>query len=236
MTEKDIYSFWQRGIPLSTAHLELASKEQREQLDKLRSIAGTAAIWSRLAKRVGADKVSLHQAIAEFTTPEIREPTDELRNLETQIEQHAFRQIREHNLLAYGFACPRKSNDQPVLVPPDLWSGFRGWNKGDHLEHNGLRIEAIKLIPAHWLHSKDTPRQGRPSRTDEIKSAYEQLKEMGQIDFKNSSLKAVASQVSEYAQISNPSHPDGDKGLSYLTVRKVILDDFHAEKEAVSNL
>ncbi|MBF0446380.1 MAG: hypothetical protein HQL68_12400, partial [Magnetococcales bacterium] len=137
------------------------------------------------------------------------------------------------------FVSPRKLEDDPVLIPADIWSGFVDW-KSSSVEGNGLKIVAVRVVPFHWLEQAVTERSqdiksnknaGRPnSRSILIIKAYDALVAESAIDY---SLKftVLTDQIRLWVANNSPEHPDLYKELKYNTIYKVLKDVFQEDKK-----
>ncbi|MEQ8268304.1 MAG: hypothetical protein RH982_14005 [Parvibaculum sp.] len=235
MAGRDIYFFWSRGFPLTTAYYRLAPKEQKERYLELSKATSFVAIVPRLEAYTeevkGRSPDEFWRGIGQS---EILGPTGERSNLANQLKSQLRTWIDSGKLRVFGFATPRQPTDTPVEVPADLWNSYLSWDR-DYIEGNGLRIEALRVIPTHWLQDK-VKRAGRPSRADEIQRAYLDLKKHNNVNFGRDSLKAISAQVQKHIVHLNPSHPDGLKGIGEKAIQLAIADDVRAEKDAWKKL
>lgn len=232
MAEKDIYFFWSRGFPLSSSFHRLATKEQRAKYEELSEATSFASMIARFQTHVVEPKENPPEDFWNGSQPaNIWGPTSERANLEDRLKAQVLVGIRAGKLRVFGFAKPRQPSDKPIEVPTDLWNGFLSWDK-EYIEGNGLRIDALRVIPTHWLQEK-SKRQGRPTRVAEVMRAYAELKQTQKIDF-TLPIKTIALQVRAHI-LSRPGEKD-ETGIGELAVQRAIGDDVRAEKGRISKI
>ena len=232
MTEKDIYFHWSRGFPLSSAYHQIATKEQKAKYEELSKATSVPSISSRFQAYAEEAKENPPEEFWKgIGSASVWGPTSELSSLVDQLKAQIRAGIRAGKLRVFGFAKPRQPTDKPIEVPTDLWSGFLSWDKA-YIDGNGLRIEALRVIPARWL-QEESKRPGRPTRVPEITRAYSELKQSQKIDF-TQPIKTIALQVRAHI-LSRPGEQD-ESGLGELAIQRAISEDIRAEKEKISKI
>lgn len=236
MAEKDIYYFWTRATPLWKSFSRFASPQKRKRYEYLLAEESPHARFGKFGPYVKDNPSrSFSELIEIFRQDHPIESAEELTALSEELKLQTISWIQEGLLKAYGFAVPRTPEAQPVEVPLDLWNSRVSW-ENNFVEGQGLRIDAVRVFPSHWLEPDETKRPGRPSRVDEVLRAYENLISNGKIDFATMSLKAVASLVQKRTQELAPNHPDGLKGIGDKAIQNAISEDFGQRKEAAKKL
>lgn len=232
MTEKNINFYWSRGFQLSKAFHQLATKEQKTKYEELSRAVSLSSMVPRFQAYAEQSKENPPEEFWKgVQSANVLGPTSEHSNLVDQLKTQTRTWIRTGKLRVFGFAKPRQPTDKPIEVPADLWNGFLSWDK-EYIEGNGLRIEGLRAIPAHWL-QKESKRPGRPTRVPEIMRAYLELKQAQKIDF-TQPIKTIALQVRAHI-LSRPGVTD-ESGLGGLAVQRAIGDDVRAEKSRISKI
>lgn len=153
--------------------------------------------------------------------------------------------LRNGELLGVGFLRPKHRGVEPRWISANHWNeGCRpSWDNSelwaDGKVFTDVRVvrpqvpttisegsdtQAIHLAPSPGLN-----RSERPSRSPEIKAAYEELKSDGGIDFSNS-LRANLPVIQSRVHSRAGSDPTSTKDLEYNAVRKAIGAKFQTDK------
>lgn len=233
MSLPNAYSHWSRACPIASAFYELAPKADRERYYSLLKTGSGHALIQQLgnyaAQNAGKPSAEFWDG---FSKTAHSEDAEALEQLTRTLKERILKAVETGYLKACGFAVPRKPSDVPIEVPTDLWSGRVKWEDNSIYGH-GMRMEAVRVFPFRWLEPEEGKRPGRPSRVDEIRQCYEELKANGKIDFSRPN-KAIAQQVRAHI-LAKPGNED-EAGLGELAIQRAIRDDINAEKQRMSKI
>jgi hypothetical protein len=159
--------------------------------------------------------------------------------IENQLKSEIVTLLRNGILLAAGYTSPRLRGRVPVWIEPECWAtGTIDWDQSE-LWVNGNRFEEVRIIrsyasgAAEAVASISPPqpprRPGRPSRADEIRLAYDALRDAGKIDF-TLSLRANLPTIREAVRTLGGT-PSDEQGLGDEVMRRIIGKQFKHDKE-----
>ena len=221
----DSWEIWNRGVLLSRAHLRIASPAQAGQLAHYEKETSGSSMMERLLHNLESGVAT--ERVFENVTGPISEKHAVERSLRATLLQY----IGQGKLRAFGLAMPRKPEDTPIEVPPDLWTGIVAW-QDNRLQANGLRIEQVKLIDAKVFEKHATERStqiseeieplrsaGRPSRKDQIIEAFHALLNSGELNLGKPASHSYPA-VKKWVQEHYPIDDDPERGLSDKALEK----------------
>lgn len=222
MTPKEA---WDRGTPLGDAFEAYGNPANWETYKRVRKF-GIQIIAEAIPAMFGNDEAAENKFLKENAE------SSKLHNL---LEGQVKAKLLSGDLIAVGFAVPRKPADLPNFVPRDVWQNFHqvDWIH-DKLKGSGLEFLSVKLVPK-ILASRDpdrtSRRMGRPSVKREVFEAFQAMLEIGEVD-------VSASMSSHYPRIRTwlcEKYPEHEARFSTLTdeaIRRVISPEFRSLKAA----
>lgn len=78
--------------------------------------------------------------------------------------------IKSGELLAYGFKIPRELNDQPILIPQDLFSGGNiNWENSE-LENQNIQFSGIRVIQKLEIQNSNNSEKLENTKSENNKS------------------------------------------------------------------
>lgn len=244
LTPQQSQDLWKRGIPLGEAFHRFGPKEQAARYVELEQSLKPVGLPEFIAKLNDAaiehngDIAATFQAAGPVITPAQREAE----KLADRLKAICLRRLLRGELLGFGFGVPRAADATPVPVPADCWGGFVNWQ--DHRVCSGsLRMEAVRIVPAHWIEEAaladrikpdetgtemndrqkvpEPVRPGRKTRKAEILAAYAHLTETGTLrpGTPNKTLgHLIREQIFQNTKAGQPN----DEGLSDETIRRIL--------------
>ncbi|MBE7638691.1 MAG: hypothetical protein JJ879_14150 [Sneathiella sp.] len=225
MTPNDI---WNKAIPLPKALYRFGRKDKIARLQVLEQEVAVPALMQVALEAIQSDE-DRFQKLADGLK-DAQSPFAKIRKIKESIQTEMFRALKARKVLAYGYDYPRKASDQAQEVPEELWSSFNDWSK-DSLSTNGLRMDAIRLIPINWISKAPSPdpapkaSPGRPSRKDQILTAFEALDQEGKIN-RGNSMHSHCDLIREWILRHYPDESEQTKGLGDQIIRKTISPVF----------
>lgn len=182
--------FWRRGFYLSKAYYKFAIPEARKRYDDAMKISAWDAFEEATKRESTGDKAALDVFAnsLQAATPILANRNQLRKDMQDFVRDH----LIKGNLIAFGFEPPRKISDQPIRIPAYCWKGRIDWDDSA-LVAQGLRFEQIRIIVALWqekiiqldapeAEAEDVKSPGRPSWEKHILSAFDALKEAGEIN------------------------------------------------------
>lgn len=158
------------------------------------------------------------------------------------IRTDIIRRLVAGELLAAGYTTPRRRQRTAVFVPASVWEAGRVSWEASQLWTPAEIFEEVRILPSPDAISAavvaalpaSPPRRapGRPSRAKEILQAYEQLRDVGRINFSslNSNLAFIRSTVLRL----RGGDPKSPHGLSNETIRVTIQDQFNRDRHSMA--
>lgn len=223
----NIFLLWQRAVPLSEAWKRFSPQDRIEALSAVgQNIAPIAAHEDQQNLLKIAHGLDLFGKY-------ILEQSGHIRELQAGLVHR----IMCIDLISYGFVFPRKADDCPIEIPPDLWQCAIDWKKSE-IEGHGLKLSGVRLLPASWVPkilvetakaNIESIRPGRPSLRPEIEAAYAALRAADRIDLSrslSSHFPAIVAFVKAHAGITD----DKPRGLSDKLLYKVLGDIYHDDQ------
>jgi hypothetical protein len=223
---------WTAGLPLRTAYDRFASvkasQEEDSEVAHIRHLLETKKFRPEDFPRV--IQMAGNQVSAYFQF--------QGRRWESLVAK-----LAAGKLIATGYVLPRRIADEPTWIPLDVWHSSKiDWDRSS-LNGGGLEFESVRIVRARQSAAQrlmasiirfedfmpPRRRAGRPSRVTEIWNAYEHLKKAGAIDF-SQPIKIAADKIRASIRESYPAHVQGEKGLRYEAIRRVISPDFLKHK------
>lgn len=211
----------------------------------LKTILGHATEFEErfiyMALGIASEDESDGRTVASFFIhdPELKEFVDNVIALSTAHpffqsligQENAFEMLREmiaplaqkalqyEFLVGYGYLLPRALNDEPVLIPQDVWYGDINWKKSE-VDGGGLRFASVHIAPEPETGSTDIfdvlaeqiSAPGRPSKRQIIMDAFEVCVEQKLIDFSQTNT-AIYENVRRYIQTNWPDEYGNGKEL-----------------------
>lgn len=228
----DTLDIWEKGVPLSRSFIRLGNKEKVAEYQQCQKQFSTLTMLDKINSNLnnGIESWDALSNVVDGNAP-ARERADALEN---EFREAVLRHIKNGSLVAYGYSHPRHASDLPQKVPSDLWNSFIHLDK-DKLDHNGLRMDAIRLTPLQWITgptSEEPASAGRPSRKEQIIEAFHVLVENRQIDFSKPA-KHCYETVRLWVQTHYPDVEDNEKGLGDKTMANIVNHLFKAKKEEI---
>jgi len=213
----DALAIWNKGVLLSDAHRYIGPPEKVKTYRQYAAQASKESILNRIQDNIDSG-VTGWDILKDVTGPKTPKA-----DLEREIRGHIVTMARQKKLLAYGYALPRRPDDNPIAIPLDLWETFVHWDK-NRLEANGLRIESVRLTLPSWIEedlaSEEILRSaGRPSRSPQIIAAFRALSDGGQLDFDKPASHSYPA-VRKWVQAHYPDDVDPKRGLSDKALEK----------------
>lgn len=158
--------------------------------------------------------------------------------------------LRNGTLLGIGFLRPKYRGSEPMWISADCWIADAriSWENSELWVHGKIFAEIRVVRPHDRVSISDSSatqavrlapipgpnRAGRPTRANEIKAAYDELKLEGRINF--SSLRANLGDIQSHVQKRAGADSKLLTGLQYNAVRKAIGAEFQKDKaERVSS-
>jgi hypothetical protein len=94
--------------------------------------------------------------------------------LMAQLGEQLFAKLESGELIAIGYAVPRKPTDAPMRVPSDLFEAMTFWPVNDEISGGGLKFVAVRI--ADNL-GRQSPRRepGRPNVRKKVRRACDAL-------------------------------------------------------------
>ena len=222
------WDIWNKAIPLAKSYIAWATENHRAIYDELNKESETFSI-SKVLETIKNDPENFHDALIEMTgtNPQLSDVMDAMK-------KNVVKWVSTGQLRAYGFSTPRSSNDTPQEIPQDLWHGWIYWDK-DKLEGNGLTMVGIRLTSLKSLTQDEertvSARQGRPSRSDQILTAYISLREEGLIDYKKG-LRHHIQMIQERITSLYPENDSSLKGIGEKVLYKDLSKQFSEDKSS----
>jgi len=235
----DTYKIWRKGFSLEYAWYNYASKDQKNEYDRLLKQYGGPEYLKKLleyaSNYIAQSANDMHEKPLKFPDLEHSQVTD----LEKHLKNRTLNWVNQKRLIGYGFEKPRKSTDIPVRVPDDLWRNSINWRKST-LTSGSLSVENVRIV--HYKHieqlgfqSNGTKRKpGRPSQKVQIVNAYETLLQLGKIVF-SKPLSAHYQAIRKQVLLANPDDARGLKGLGDETIRRTLNMRFNQDKKTASS-
>jgi len=233
------WDIWNKGVLLSKAHFRVASPEQLELLKQYEKQTSASSMLQRLQQNLENGKSAANMF------ENVTGPTGLQQEIERSLRAKLLAYINSGELLAYGIALPRRPDDEPIPVPPDLWAGVVSWHNS-RLHANGLRMEQVKLVKAspNTLAATKTPAvtespeeptrpAGRPSRKDQIIEAFHALTDSGKIDFYKPASHCYPA-IRKWVKEHYPNDADPERGLGDKALEKHFNPLFMARRKALS--
>lgn len=234
----DAWEIWNIGKPLERAHLHFGPQDKIKALRDHAEENSPVKMIDRLQTNLESGKDFIAALKGATDVKKISAQT----KLRDEVRQAILRHLHSGDIKAYGFEAPRRASDAPIAVPSDLWRGWVRWDKS-MIEAQSLRIENVRLVPAHLIKTetpvptlepasdKEPPRPaGRPSRALQIIEAFEALDSEGKIDFSNPA-KHCYPAVRNWVKINYPEAENPDRGLSDKAIQLHVNPLFNARKD-----
>jgi len=98
--------------------------------------------------------------------------------------------LAKGTLLAFGYEEPRKMKDFPVEVPAHFWNATVLWQEGE-IRYEGIRLIGVRVIGRSQINPvtiTPPPRPGRPTRKDQVETAFNSLLADGSYDLNVSAI------------------------------------------------
>lgn len=153
----------------------------------------------------------------------------EFSEYEKEIFQNLYEKIQSGHLLAIGYMEPVGGSDVPDLIPSNF-----GPPQAFSLEHSSVTFQEARFShvriaenPKHNSEIVDKP-VGRPSRKQEIISAYIALRDVGDIDY-SKTFKSHTELIRKTVRRRNPKLKH-DKGLGEEAIRLAVKPLFDQDK------
>jgi len=161
--------------------------------------------------------------------------------LDEQMKASIVTMLRGAKLLALGYLSPRRQKQTPIRIPAELWNNGRiSWAKSQ-LWAETATFEEVRCIPSRELQAATVlasipiparmRNPGRPSRRDDIISAYRLLRDQNKIDF--TSLERNYANVRRVA--STFSEPITENGLGDEAIRLAVREEFFDDQKRTSS-
>jgi len=214
-----LFDIWEKAIPLSRAFIRFGNREAAAEYTKLRETTSAVAMLGAITERAeqGDGFLEAFQNATKPTAPARKRAS----HLAQALKEETLHHVSKGVLVAYGYSQPRHASDKPQRVPRDLWSGTVNW-EADKITGNGLKMEAVRLVPAQWLTSQSLPAPvGRPGRQQQTTEAFHALHKEGRIDFIKP-MKANYPAIRNWVKAHYPDENHPDHGLSDKTLARDI--------------
>ncbi len=217
---------WNKGVDLGHSPYAFASANTKAAHDEQKEVEAPHKLLEKLSQAAQEQNGKGWQGFAQALQA-VGTISNELPNIQRAMKDNILHWLKDSKLFAYGYAMPRNPGDTPVRLPDDvLVQRFVKWGQ-NQIKGNGLHFEAVRIAHPSMTLPKAQKRPGRPTGRDNILAAYEQIKEMGQI---NSSSLEKSAQIIQKHLMHNVLNTDTvPKGHSVQTIKKHIRDDFNQE-------
>jgi len=228
---------WDQGVTISEAVETYSSDELWGQFETLHE---------KLFPEIPAD---LPQEPIDWNPQPLlaASPTEEFpKYLEIQerLKAEIITLLRNGDLLGVGFLRPKYRGSEPMWISADCWNPAAriSWENSELWVYGKIFAEIRIVRPRNRVAISDNSateairlapfpgrdRAGRPTRANEIKAAYDELKLEGRIDF--SSLRANLGEIQSRVQKRAGVDSNLTTGLRYNAVRKAIGAEFQKDK------